>query len=192
MDPAVAGLIGAGLGSVLGLLGTFLSHWLQGQDEDRKANAALAKDLQLALADFSRKAASGIVSMEWITWIAAEDPLRLSEADFVKYNAEMRSFIPEFTATYSALATLDSEVARRMSLFMRAVFDVDMKIARCEPRFRKSAKTGTEQLASELGEANALFDQLLSLIGRADIGLESRRLHSLRRTGSSGKLDSEN
>lgn|SRR5512132_591749 len=78
--------------------------------------------VQGTLAAFCAKAAAAMVSMGWITWVAAEYPEKRGVA---------------------ILAALDRETADRTSPFVRGVFLLDREIARREPAFRHWSAQGS-------------------------------------------------
>ena len=84
MDAAVAGLIGAAIGAVAGLMGAFFTSIVQSRIEEKKWRRSkqdtLSKELRLQIAEVSRKMLVAQHSMEWITWYAREGPKHLGSS----------------------------------------------------------------------------------------------------------------
>jgi len=91
----VVSLIIALIGAISGILGGFLAGKQQGRQqlelEHRKwllvREDDLAKEARLAVADLTRKIASGIHEIVWLAWKAKYFPRQLTQKDILKYDA---------------------------------------------------------------------------------------------------------
>ncbi len=75
MDAALAGLVGAALGAVVGLLGPAITAWQQHRTELQRAeinwSENLAENERQSMLELAKLLATGIQAISWVAWAVA-------------------------------------------------------------------------------------------------------------------------
>src|SRR3954451_20018608 len=132
MDAAVAGLLGATVGSVTGLAGTMLTPWIQRRNEEAKWKQARADELwreeRRALLELTTLLAEGCQAAGWVGWAASAKPVEALVGDLGEYDARMRALLPRLLAAQAAAAGVSEEVFHRIDPLVTELTTLDVTI----------------------------------------------------------------
>ena len=161
MDAAVAGLIGAAIGAVAGLMGAFFTSIVQSRIEEKKWRRSkqdtLSKELRLQIAEVSRKMLVAQHSMEWITWYAREGPKHLDKKMISEYNKEIHDAFPELLGALAITAALNLDIYNQLSIIADEIYGIEGRIAKALFLFDEAPEECIEKLAKYNSEATAFY-----------------------------------
>lgn len=132
MSEALVALSGAAIGSVMGLLGAFITARQQQRLEalkftaERRAEAETQR--RLAIADLARSLSRVIQLMSWFTWEAEHRPLRVSPEWVDRYDSEMKPLLPELMSAVSIVAALSEPTYRVFDPLVTKAIKLDGQI----------------------------------------------------------------
>ncbi|RME45268.1 MAG: hypothetical protein D6791_11190 [Chloroflexi bacterium] len=164
MDPALTGLIGAGIGGLVGLIGAVLNSRQQQRLEDqrwyRARHDVVLQELKAEMAGFARTLAAVLHTMEWLTWIAREHPERITTGRLAAYSEEMNRLWPELTGASIVIAALDQDIYRHLAALTEKLHSLDLQIGEAALVYEDSPNTCARALAACYEDAVA-FDREL-------------------------------
>ena len=166
----VVSLIIALIGAISGILGGFLAGKQQGRQqlelEHRKwllvREDDLAKETRLAVADLTRKIASGIHEIVWLAWKAKHFPRQLTQKDILKYDKESHGMIPEIVGSLTIVSALNSEIYDELVPLAHEYFDLEGEMASAAYAFQDSPKNAIDGMAEvyeKAEEANRKLEE---------------------------------
>jgi len=166
MDPALVGLIGAGIGGLVGLVGAALNSRQQQHFEDqrwrRTRQETVLQELKVEMAGFARTLAAVLHAMEWLTWIAREHPEQITDERLEAYSEEMNRLWPELTGSGIVIAALNQDIYRHLATLIEELSRLDLQIGEAALVYNDSPNTCAHALASCYEDAVA-FDLALPL-----------------------------
>ncbi len=152
MDPALTGLIGAGIGGLVGLIGAVLNSRQQQSLEDqrwrRARQEAVLQELKVEMAGFARTLAAVLHAMEWLTWIAREHPERITGERLMAYHGELNRLWPELTGASIVIAALNQDVYRNLAVLIEKLRQLDLQIGEAALVYEDSPDTCSRALAA--------------------------------------------
>ena len=161
MDAAVAGLLGAALGSLTGLAGSLLTPRLQRRTEEAKWKQARADELwreeRRALLELTTLLAEGCQALSWVGWAASAKSTEALRADLADYDARMRALLPKLMSAQAAAAGVSEGVFDRINPMVSQMYRLDLAIGNASVKLEEDAEAGRRALwevrepADELG-----------------------------------------
>src|SRR5689334_18794678 len=106
MDAALAGLLGASIGAITGLLGGVVVAWQQRRSDLLRWKQArvdeLWKEERRSLLELTNLLAEGSQAAVWLTWAATAKTVDAVKADVQDYDARMRALLPRLFSAQAA------------------------------------------------------------------------------------------
>lgn len=87
------------------------------------------KSTSAAVAEFSRRIASGYQEGTWLLWKRINDPANFTKADSAKYDVAMKEILPAVLSSHVQIATLDPKLYSRFTPLVSDLGQTDAKIA---------------------------------------------------------------
>jgi hypothetical protein len=150
MDAAVAGLLGAMVGSLTGLAGSLLTPELQRRTEEAKWKQARADELwreeRRALLELTTLLAEGCQAAGWVGWAASVKPLEALRADLAEYDARMRALLPRLSSAQAAAAGVSEGVFDRIDPLVEQLYNLDVAIGNASVQLEDDPEVGQHVL----------------------------------------------
>jgi hypothetical protein len=150
VSEALLALSAAAIGAGAGLLGAFITAREQRRldvfrfGHERRTDAE--KEKRLAVADLARILSAVLQTMNWFTWEADNRPFRVTPEWVDRYDAEMKTLLPDLMASISVVAALSERTYRAFDPLVSEAFELDAQIwqGRVEPprRARSNKRKG--------------------------------------------------
>jgi hypothetical protein len=165
MDAAVAGLLGATLGSLTGLAGSLLTPGLQRRTEEAKWKQARADELwreeRRALLELTTLVAEGCQALSWASWAASAKSTEALRADLAEYDAGMRALLPKLMSAQAAAAGVSEDVFDRIDPMVTELYRLDLAIGNASVQLEGDAEAGRRALWEVREPANELGRQVV-------------------------------
>lgn len=123
-----------------------------------------AKSIRLAVADLSRKIASGIHSISWLTWSAKYNPQHFSLINLDEYDKEMHILLGDLVAAHVVLGALDSYKQKALTVIVDKFYELDANIGLAKARYLASPQDGIQLLSNLHGAPTSLAKELFSIV----------------------------
>jgi hypothetical protein len=164
MDPTLAGLIGAGIGAIAGLLGSIYSGWNQIRSQRemwlRERHGGLIDSLRSQAADVAKNMFELQHSMEWICWGASTDPDSVNRDTISQYDEEVHQVIPKLLGSLAVTAMLRLDVYEKLNQLGDEIFAIESEIARAVRSFDESPGASIAVLRAHHPGATQLYKTL--------------------------------
>lgn len=152
-------LLGAALGAIAAIAGTFVTQFFARSIERERVHSAR---FQQIATDFSAAAHA----LLWITWPATEGALTKAMID--KYHNEIHVLLPKIVGAHVAISAIDADLANLTAHLVDRVHDVDEKIARACLHWEGDANACTKELAAAYNDAlaidSAVYKQMAEMV----------------------------
>lgn len=126
------------------------SKWAQSREDDARRNQ------RIVLADFAKNLAGAVQRAAGIVWIAINDPQAITTADFVSYDRESRTSLPDIVSSNVLVAADDKAAYDRLAPLLRDYYVLDERISKAGVAFRKNPGQGLTELQSCSQQARQL------------------------------------
>jgi hypothetical protein len=180
MDATTASLLGTAIGALTGLAGGFLAgrqqsklehqKWLQTQDDEYK------KEVRLAVAELTKKLATGAHTISWYTSKAKIGPSIVTENDLLAFDNAMYALYPDIVSSRIVVAALNKEIHTKMTSLVKKLYSLDGQAIKAVVTFRNSQQDGIKELANCYDEAIRFENELIEQVTEI-IGLDKREIH---------------
>jgi hypothetical protein len=165
MDAAVAGLLGATVGSLTGLAGSFITPWLQRRADEAKWKQArddeLWRDERRALLELTALLAEGCQAAAWVGWAATVKPQEALQKDLSEYDARMRALLPKLFAAQAAAAGVSEGVYLRIDPLLTRLSAIDIAIGNASVKLSDDPEAGQQDLRNLQAPAFALTREVV-------------------------------
>jgi hypothetical protein len=150
MDAAVAGLLGAMVGSLTALGGSLLTPWLQRRTEEAKWRQARADELwreeRRALLELTTLLAEGAQAIGWVGWAASVKSVEALQVELTEYDARSRALLPRLFSAQAAAAGVSEGVFDRIEPLVRRLVSLDRAVGDASMQLLKDPKAGRQAL----------------------------------------------
>ncbi len=157
-------LIAALVAAFASVFGVIYATWSQSNLEEKKWFQARQdeanKNQRLAVADLAGKMGKAVQQMEWITWMANNEPENFSVADVKTYNKEINELFSEISASHLIIAALNKSAYDKVTPLVYELYGLDTKIALSGAKYKKSKQDGLAELQNLKGAANGYAEKL--------------------------------
>lgn len=165
MDAAVAGLLGAMVGSLTGLAGSLLTPRLQRRTEEAKWKQARADELwreeRRALLELTTLLAEGCQAVSWVGWAASVKPIEALRADLTEYDERMRALLPKLMSAQAAAAGVSEGVFDRIDPMVTHLYHLDVAIGDASVQLDGDPEASRRGLREIQEPANELSRQVV-------------------------------
>jgi hypothetical protein len=161
VSEALLALSAAAIGAGAGLLGAFITAREQRRldvfrfGHERRTDAE--KEKRLAVADLARILSAVLQTMSWFTWEADNRPFRVTPAWVDRYDAEMKTLLPDLMASISVVAALSERTYRAFDPLVSEAFDLDAQIGKAASSLRDELDLTREEVGELKDPAFSLF-----------------------------------
>lgn len=114
--------------------------------------------LRLAVADISKKIASGSHIICWLCWYARYSPREVSEDSFITYEKEMHALQTDLVGLRVVLAALDREIHTILSPFIDRLYKMDVEVGLSKTLYLEKREEGLKMLG-EIHSKSLSFDK---------------------------------
>src|SRR5829696_2582146 len=118
MDAALAGLLGASVGAVTGIVGNIVSPWQQRKAEKQRWSQGRVDELwaeeRRALLELTSLLAEGCQAAGWLSWAASAKSDDMLKVDIAEYDTKMRLLLPRLVTGQAAASGLSEEAYGRL------------------------------------------------------------------------------
>ena len=162
MDAAVAGLLGAMVGSLTALGGSLLTPWLQRRTEEAKWKQARADELwreeRRALLELTTLLSEGTQAIGWVGWAASVKPVEALQAELAEYDARSRALLPRLFSAQAAAAGVSEGVFDRIEPLVRQLMSLDGAVGDAGVQLMEDPEAGRRAL-NEIWERAAALNR---------------------------------
>jgi hypothetical protein len=174
MDAAVAGLLGAAIGALAGVIGSVLTAWQQNRMERERRQAAQRdeslKVQRQALLHLTELIATGTQAILWLSWAAGAKSNIRQEIDV--YETRMRGLLPQLVVAQAAAAAVTDEAFRHIVPLANNLTILDTKIGTAAAKFSEGDDKSRRLIAETKQEAIILADSTVLEVRAALRALE--------------------
>jgi hypothetical protein len=164
MDAGLAALIGAIVGGIAAIAGSFIVGLTQVRTEKQKwlrsKQDEAAAQLRLQIAEVARKLLSAQHSMEWIAWYAHYAPQRVTQEMVSNYEQEIHKAFPELLGALAVTAALSLDAYNRLTPLAEEVYDLDASISMALVNFKVSPLESAKGVSEALPKTGELYKRL--------------------------------
>ena len=132
MDAAIAGLVGASIGALTGLLGGLIANWNQQRADLTRWRQARADDLwkeeRRSLIELTNLMAEGCQAVIWLTWSATVKPADAIGQEASEYDARMRILLPRLFSAQAAASGLSDEAFVKIAPLVERILALDTAV----------------------------------------------------------------
>ena len=168
MDAAVAGLLGAMVGSLTALAGSLLTPWVQRRADEAKWKQARADELwreeRRALLELTTLLAEGAQAVGWVSWAASVKPLKGLHADVADYDTRMRALLPRLFSAQAAAAGVSEGVFHRIEPLVTKLVSLDVAVGNAGVQLTDNPDAGLRALKDIWGPAGALNREIVQQV----------------------------
>ncbi len=151
------------VGALIGIIPTMISKYVDSRREEKKwlreKEFSSVEKFKTQLGITGKKLLKIQHSVNWICWIAAKSPEKITVEQIENYDSEVRQLFPEVLAELVGISIVDNYAYEKLNL----EFD---KIVKIDSTFSKIINENTQQnqISIEDGtKLEALFDQIVSI-----------------------------
>jgi hypothetical protein len=167
MDAAVAGLLGAAIGALAGVIGATLTAWQQNRAERERRRAAqldeFVKTQRQALLHLGELVAIGSQAMLWAAWAASNKASLELRQEIETYEARMRELLPKLLAAQAEAGSVSDDAYRRVNPLVDQLTILDTRIGTAASKLDDEQES-RRQIAETKGDALKLMDRTLDEI----------------------------
>ena len=151
-----------------GLSVALITSWLQSKLEYKKwirtREDAIDKEYRSAIAELARKMVVGSHRIIWLAWKAKYDPAELKEEDFLAYDKNMGDLFPDIVSARVLVSAFNRQVHSEVTPFVRALYDLDEKVAHAAKTFKDAPQESIEALEKLYDETIKFDSKFLEMI----------------------------
>jgi len=160
MDAALAGLLGASIGAIAGILGGFIAGWQQRKVEvlrwKQERADELRKEERPSLLELTSLLAEGSQAMAWLCWAATAKSAEAVKADAHEYDARMRALMPRLFSAQAAASGLSEEAFSQIDPLVQRLLSLDTKLGNASVRLDIEPDEALQELKGFVGPAYQL------------------------------------
>jgi hypothetical protein len=168
MDAAVAGLIGAAIGALAGVIGSTLTAWQQNRAERERRQAArldeFLKAERQALLNLAELVATGTQAMLWLAWAAVHKSSTEAQEEIDSYEARMRELLPRLLAAEAEAGSVSDDAFGRVNPLVDRLTVLDTEIGTAAAGFPENEDDARRQIAATKEKVLNLMSQTLTEI----------------------------
>jgi hypothetical protein len=168
MDAAVAGLLGAAIGALAGVVGATLTTWQQNRAERERRRAAqldeFVKAQRQALLHLAELVAIGSQAMLWAAWAASTKSGPEVRQEIDTYEARMRELLPKLLAAQAEAGSISDDAYKRVNPLVDQLTVLDTRIGTAASKLDDDEDEARTQIAATKGYALSLMSRTLDEI----------------------------
>jgi hypothetical protein len=165
MDAALAGLLGASIGAISGVLGGLVAGRQQRKLESVRWKQARADEVRIeerrSLLELTKLLAEGYQAASWLSWAAEVKPIDAVKADANDYDTRMRTLLPRIASAEAAASGLSDEAFARIDPFVERLLILDTKLGAASVRLDDEPENALRELTLLQDEASQLYRQVV-------------------------------
>ncbi len=161
MKETTAVILAAGIGALAGLGGALVTAILQARLErtkwQRKEDDEQRDKFEAAVQQFATKVAAAGHSICWLTWIAKENPSRLTQETIDNYDKEIHKLLPEISGLRATLEYLNPASDGEATKLAKELYALDVKVAKAGLTYSDDPQSAVASLA-DLHTESGVFE----------------------------------
>jgi hypothetical protein len=150
MDAALAGLLGASIGAITGLLGGFTAAWQQRRGDLLRWRQArvdeLWKEERRSLLELTNLLAEGSQAAAWLAWAATVKTVDAVKADAHEYDARMRALLPRLFSAQAAASGLSETAFSEIDPLVQRLLTLDTRLGNASVRLDIEPEEALQEL----------------------------------------------
>jgi hypothetical protein len=168
MDAAVAGLLGAAIGALAGVIGSTLTAWQQNRAERERRRAAqldeFVKAQRQALLHLGELVAAGSQAMLWVAWAARNKSGTQVRQEIDTYETRMRELLPQLLAAVAEASSVSDEAFKRVNPLVDQLEVLDTKIGTAATMLDEDEDEARRRITETKEDALSLMSRTLDEI----------------------------
>jgi hypothetical protein len=168
MDAAVAGLLGAFVGALAGVIGAALTAWQQNRAERERRRAAqldeFVKSQRQALLHLGELVAIGSQAMLWAAWAARTKSSTEVRQDIDTYETRMFELLPKLLAAQAEAGSVSDDAYQRVNPLVDQLTELDTRIGTAASRLDDNEDLARGAIAETKRDVDSLMHRTLDEI----------------------------
>lgn len=160
LDYTTTGVV---IGALIGIIPTMISKYLDDKREEKKWNRekkySQEQKFKTQLGLTGKKLLKIQHAVNWISWIAAKSPEKITYEQIEEYDSEVRQLFPEVLAELVEISIINNEAYEKLNIEFEKIVKIDSSFARIINQ--NSDQKEINLAGSE--EIEGLLDQIISL-----------------------------
>jgi hypothetical protein len=150
MDAALAGLLGASVGAIAGILGGLVAGWQQRKSDALRWQQARADDLRReerrSLLELTSLLAEASQAAAWLSWAATIKSADALKAEASEYDVRMRAIMPRLFSAQAAASGLSDESFSQMDPLVDRLLSLDSDLGEVSLRLETEPAVAQQEL----------------------------------------------